>query len=97
MGIEPVAGDAMAGRETHLALIDSLHFLDDDALHAVEFLGDDIKVEFVMHLENHFGLDALVLETPVDAHLGALMALRSLKPLTTALRELMSGNMRRRP
>ena len=72
MGIEPVAGDAMAGRETHLALIDSLHFLDDDALHAVEFLGDDIKVEFVMHLENHFGLDTLVLETPVDAHHGEL-------------------------
>ena len=68
MGIEPVGGCSVAGGELDFTVIDALHFLDDDALHAVQFAGDDVKVEFVMHLQNHFGLDALLLESSVDAH-----------------------------
>ena len=49
-------------------MIDTFHLLDDDALDAVELAGDDVKVEFVMHLQDHLGLDAFLLETVVDAH-----------------------------
>ena len=50
MGVKPVAGGAVAGGESHVAVIDTFHLLDDDALDAVELAGDDVKVEFVMHL-----------------------------------------------
>ena len=70
MGVEPVAGGAVAGCKAHVALVDALHFLDDNALNSVEFTGDDVKVEFVVHLQNHLGVDALVLEAAVDTHHG---------------------------
>ena len=70
MRVKPVAGGAVTGGEPDVAVIDALHLFDDDALHALEFVRDDIKVKFVVHLQDHLGLDALVLETFVDAHHG---------------------------
>ena len=50
VGVEPVGGGAVACGEFYLAVIDALHLVDDDALDAVELAGDDVEVEFVMHL-----------------------------------------------
>ena len=50
VGVEPVGGGAVACGEFHLAVIDALHLVDDDALDAVELAGDDVEVEFVKHL-----------------------------------------------
>ncbi len=72
MGVEPVGGGTMAGSEAHIALIDALHLLNNNVLHLVEFVGKDIKVEFVVHLQDHLGLDSLGLEAAVDAHHGEL-------------------------
>ena len=70
MGVEPVSGGTVAGRESDLALVNALHLLDDDALDLFKVTGNHIKVKFVVNLQNHFGLDALLLEAPVDAHHG---------------------------
>ena len=51
--VEPVGGCGMAGSEVDSAMIGGLHLVDDDVLHAVEFVGNDIKVKFVVHLQNH--------------------------------------------
>lgn len=70
MGVEPVAGGTVAGRESDLSLVNALHFFDNDVLNAIQFAGDNVKVEFVVHLQYHLGLDSLLLEATVDAHHG---------------------------
>ena len=72
MGVKPVARNTMACGEPDVALVHLFHLLDDDALHGVEFVGLDVKVEFIVYLENHLGADALVGKTAVDAHHGEL-------------------------
>ena len=59
MGVEPIACGTVAGRESDLSLVNALHLFDNDVLNAIEFAGDDVKVEFVVHLQYHLGLDAL--------------------------------------
>ena len=51
--VEPVGGCGMAGSEVDSAMIGGFHLVDDDVPHAVEFVGNDIKVKFVVHLQNH--------------------------------------------
>ena len=53
VGVEPVGGSAVAGGETHAAVVGILHLGNDDVLHLRQFARHHVEVQLVVHLQNH--------------------------------------------
>ena len=68
MCLQPVLSFPAVGEEGDTEGEGMFHFVDDDLFHAVELLRKDRKVKFIVHLKNHFRLNAFTFKTLVDAN-----------------------------
>ena len=67
MSLKPVLSEAGICYEWHVQGEGILHLFDDDTLHFLLLLREDGEVKFVVNLQDHLTLDALGLETLMDA------------------------------
>ena len=108
MRFQPVHPFTAVGDQGNLQLDCIFHFIQYDLFYFFHFVFVDVKVQFIVYLEDHLAFQTLGFETVEDAdhgHLddigstawiGALIAFRSAYPRTIALWELISGRKRLR-
>ena len=68
MGFEPVGGGGVGGGEADVAVVGVFHFLHHYLLHLLQFGGQHVEVQFIVHLQNHLRFDAFLLKAAVDGN-----------------------------